>query len=54
MNLANADGTSPAFITDMFAGYTDNTGTAPVRYILPIHQSVIAASLENLQNYYNY
>lgn len=54
MNLANADGTSPTFITDMYAGYSDNTGTAPVRYILPIHQSVIAASLGNLQNYYNY
>ena len=54
MNLANADGSRPAFITDMFAGYTDNAGTAPVRYILPIHQSVIAASLGNLQNFYNY
>jgi hypothetical protein len=54
MNLANADGSKPAFITDMFAGYADNAGTAPVRYILPIHQSVIAASLGNLQNYYNY
>ena len=54
MNLANADGTSPAFINDMFAGYSDNTGTAPVRYILPVHQSVVAASLGNIQNYYNY
>jgi hypothetical protein len=54
LNLANADGTAPSFITDMYNGYTDNTGTAPVRYILPIHQSVIAASLGNLQNYYNY
>jgi len=54
LNLANADGTSPSFINDMFAGYSDNTGVAPVRYILPIHQSVIAASLGNLKNYYNY
>lgn len=54
LNLANADGTAPAFITDMFNGYTDNTGVAPVRYILPIHQSVIEASLGNLKNYYNY
>ena len=53
-NLANDDGTAPSFIKDMYAGYSDNTGTAPVRYILPIHQSVIAASLGNLQNYYNY
>jgi hypothetical protein len=53
-NLANDDGTAPAFITDMYAGYSDNTGTAPVRYILPIHQSVIAASLGNLKNNYNY
>ncbi len=54
MNLAASDGSVPAFITDMYAGYPDNTGTAPVRYILPIHQSIIAASLGNLQNYYNY
>ena len=54
LNLANSDGTAPAFITDMFNGYTDNTGVAPVRYILPIHQSVIQASLGNLKNYYNY
>jgi len=54
LNLANADGTPASFITNMFAGYPDNTGVAPVRYILPIHQSVIAASLGNLQNYYNY
>lgn len=54
MNLAASDGSVPAFINDLYAGYSDNTGTAPVRYILPIHQSVIAASLGNLQNYYNY
>jgi hypothetical protein len=54
MNLAASDGSVPPFITDMYAGYPDNTGVAPVRYILPIHQSVIAASLGNLQNYYNY
>jgi hypothetical protein len=54
LNLANSDGTAPAFITDMFNGYSDNTGVAPVRYILPIHQSVIEASLGNLKNYYNY
>lgn len=54
MNLASSDGSAPAFITDLYAGYPDNTGTAPVRYILPIHQSIIAASLGNLQNYYNY
>lgn len=54
LNLAASDGSVPPFITDLYAGYTDNTGNAPVRYILPIHQSVIAASLGNLQNYYNY
>lgn len=54
MNLASSNGSVPPFITDLYAGYTDNTGIAPVRYILPIHQSIIAASLGNLQNYYNY
>jgi hypothetical protein len=54
MNLAASDGSVPPFITDMYAGYPDNTGKDPVRYILPIHQSIIAASLGNLQNYYNY
>ena len=35
-------------------GYTDNTGATPVRYILPLHNSVIANSLGTLKNQYGY
>lgn len=35
-------------------GYTDYTGATPVRYILPLHSSVITASLGTLQNQYGY
>jgi starch-binding outer membrane protein, SusD/RagB family len=35
-------------------GYADNTGAAPVRYVLPLHGSVITSSLGNLQNEYGY
>jgi hypothetical protein len=35
-------------------GYTDNTGTTPVRYILPLHNSVITNSQGSLQNEYGY
>ena len=52
LSLNGTSGTS--FISNAWAGYPDNTGVASVRYILPIHQSVIAASLGSLQNYYNY
>jgi hypothetical protein len=31
-------------------GYTDPTGVAPVRYILPIHSSIISSSLGVLKN----
>lgn len=35
-------------------GYTDNSGQAPVRYVLPLHGSVITASLGSLSNQYGY
>lgn len=35
-------------------GYTDNTGTTPVRYILPLHSSVITSSQGSLQNDFGY
>lgn len=35
-------------------GYTDNTGAAPVRYVLPLYNSVITSSLGSLQNEYGY
>ena len=31
-------------------GYKDNTGVAPVRYILPIHSGIITSSLGSLKN----
>jgi hypothetical protein len=31
-------------------GYSDNSGVAPVRYILPIHSSIITSSLGSLKN----
>jgi starch-binding outer membrane protein, SusD/RagB family len=53
-NLVNSDGSSTDFIDQAFSGYSDETGATPVRYILPIHQTVIDASLDSLKNYYNY
>ena len=35
-------------------GYEDASGTEPVRYILPLHTSVVANSLGTLQNQYRY
>jgi starch-binding outer membrane protein, SusD/RagB family len=35
-------------------GYADETGATPVRYILPIHNSVISSSLGVLKNEYGY
>ncbi|RYZ29547.1 MAG: RagB/SusD family nutrient uptake outer membrane protein [Chitinophagaceae bacterium] len=35
-------------------GYTDNTGNEPLRYILPLHSSVISNSLGTLKNEYGY
>jgi hypothetical protein len=31
-------------------GYSDNSGVAPLRYILPIHSSIITSSLGSLKN----
>jgi starch-binding outer membrane protein, SusD/RagB family len=43
--------TGPAtYILYNWRGYSDNTGTKPVRYILPIHSSVISSSLGVLKN----
>jgi hypothetical protein len=55
-NMVNSDSTfsSSDYINQAYQGYIDKTGNSPVRYILPIHQSVIDASLNSLQNYYNY
>lgn len=54
-SMYNTTTSGPAdFILRTWRGYTDNTGTAPVRYILPLHNSVISSSLGVLQNQYGY
>jgi len=54
-NLWNTTTNGPAnYNLWQWRGYTDNTGTLPVRYILPLHNSVITASQGSLQNDYGY
>ena len=54
-SLWNTTTNTPAdFITRTWRGYTDNTGNTPVRYIMPIHNSVISSSLGVLKNEYGY
>lgn len=42
------------YIVRQWRGYTDNTGTKPLRYILPLHSSVVSSSLGVLENQYGY
>jgi len=42
------------YILYEWRGYPDNSGTAPLRYILPLHNSVVSTSLGVLQNQYGY
>ncbi len=42
------------YYINMYKGYTDLTGNTPLRYIFPIHQTVIAASQGTLKNEYGY
>lgn len=50
-SLYNTTTSSPAdYNLRTWRGYSDNTGTAPVRYILPIHSSIITSSLGSLKN----
>ncbi|HUR67061.1 MAG TPA: RagB/SusD family nutrient uptake outer membrane protein, partial [Chitinophagaceae bacterium] len=49
--LYNTTTLGPAdYILRQWRGYKDLTGNTPVRYILPIHSSVIANSLGTLNN----
>jgi hypothetical protein len=43
-----------AYILQQWRGYTDNSGTAPLRYILPLHNSTVSSSLGTLQQQYGY
>jgi hypothetical protein len=53
--LWNTTTNSPAdYTVRQWRGYTDNTGMTPLRYILPLHSSVISSSLGVLKNEYGY
>lgn len=54
-SMLNTTTNSPAdFIVREWRGYTDNTGATPLRYILPLHNSVVSSSQGVLQNQYGY
>jgi hypothetical protein len=54
-SMYNTTTSGPAdYILRNWRGYPDNSGSAPLRYILPIHNSVVSSSLGNLQNQYGY
>ena len=42
--------TPAAYVLQQYRGYKDPTGAQPVRYLVPIHSSVIASSLGTLDN----
>jgi starch-binding outer membrane protein, SusD/RagB family len=53
--LWNTTTNAPAdYILRQWRGYPDNTGLTPLRYILPIHNSIIANSQGVLKNEYGY
>lgn len=53
--MYNTTTNGPAdYILRTWRGYTDNSGAAPVRYVLPLHNSVVSSSLGVLQNQYGY
>jgi starch-binding outer membrane protein, SusD/RagB family len=50
-SLWNTTTNAPAdYISRQYRGYNDPSGQAPVRYILPIHNSIITSSLGVLKN----
>lgn len=50
-NLYNTTTSGPAdYVLRLYRGYKDPTGIKPLRYILPIHGSIISASLGTLDN----
>ena len=54
-SMFNTTTNGPAdFILRTWRGYKDDSGTESVRYILPLHNSVISSSLGVLQNQYGY
>jgi hypothetical protein len=54
-NLWNTTTNGPSnYALWQWRGYTDATGSTPVRYVLPLHSSVIANSMGTLQQQYGY
>jgi len=54
-SMYNTTTLGPAdYILRQWRGYPDNTGNASLRYILPLHTSVISSSKGTLQNEYGY
>lgn len=54
-SMLNTTTNSPAdYIVREWRGYPDNTGATPLRYILPLHNSVVSSSQGVLQNQYGY
>lgn len=54
-NLWNTTTNGPSnYALWQWRGYTDNTGSTPVRYILPLHNSVVANSMGTLKQQYGY
>lgn len=55
ISMYNATTAGPAdYILREWRGYPDNTGTQALRYILPLHNSVVSSSQGTLQNQYGY
>jgi hypothetical protein len=54
-SMYNTTTSGPAdYILRQWRGYPDNSGATPLRYILPIHNSVVSSSLGVIQNQYGY
>ena len=54
-SMWNTTTNAPAdYIMRQWRGYIDNSGTAPLRYILPLHSSVISSSQGRLVQEYGY
>ena len=50
-SMINTTTLEPAtYVTTTWRGYTDNSGTAPAPYVLPIHSEIIISSLGILNN----
>jgi starch-binding outer membrane protein, SusD/RagB family len=51
LSLWNTTTNAPAdYIGRQWRGYSDQTGAAPLRYILPVHSSVVTSSLGSVSN----